>query len=214
MEQGTKLFIFDLDGTLNRTELFSVDAHQTVQAEFGWPVQTAEEIMSVFGEPVNEYMPKILPGADPDTISRYVRRVSEVEHDFIDQAASYCGCPQLLDILHERGFRTAVCSNSSYRYISMVLSAIDLMDRIDFIQPLEDGMTTKSQSLQSLLNKVKPAFAVMVGDTMMDYQAAVDNQIPFIGCEYGFRPQEMRNLQCFVHQPLDILTLTASHLSH
>ena len=202
-----KLFVFDLDGTLNRTDLFSVDAHQKVQAEFGWPVQSPEELQSHFGEANHEFMRHILPGADEKTALRYVNRVSEVEHEYIERAAAYDGCPQLLDILHERGYRTAICSNSSYRYISMVLSAIDLMDRIDFIQPLEAGMKTKSESLGCRLKKISPEAAVMVGDTILDYQAAVDNNVPFIGCEYGFRPAEMRRLDCSVKCPLEILTL-------
>lgn len=202
-----KLFVFDLDGTLNRTDLFSVDAHQKVLAEFGWPVQTPEEIQALFGETSHEFMQHILPGADEQTKRRYLNRISEVEHEYIDHAAPYDGCPQLLDILHERGYRTAVCSNSSYRYISMVLSVIDLMDRIDFIQPLEAGMRTKSESLRNLLKKVSPEAAVMVGDTILDYQAAKDNCIPFIGCEYGYRPAEMRRLECSVKSPLEILTL-------
>lgn len=208
-----KLFVFDLDGTLNRTDLFSVDAHQKVLAEFGWPVQTPEEITSHFGEVGHEFMLHILPGADENTVLRYRNRISEVEHEYIERAAAYDGCPQLLDILHERGYRTAICSNSSYRYISMVLSAIDLMDRIDFIQPLEAGMHTKSESLGCLLKKICPETAVMVGDTLLDYQAAVDNSIPFIGCEYGFRPAEMRPLDYSVKYPLEILTLVDRVLS-
>ena len=35
----------------------------------------------------------------------------------------------------------------------------------------------------------------MVGDTLLDRQAAVDNQIPFIGCVYGFRPYEMKRVE-------------------
>ncbi len=209
MEQEIKLFVFDLDGTLNRTDLFSVAAHQAVQAEMGWPVLSAGEICATFGEPAEQYMPRLLPGADRETARRYLTRVSEMEYEFLDHAASYQGCPQLLDLLHERGFRTAVCSNASLRYITMVLKAIGLDDRIDFLQPLEPGMHSKTESLRSLLERVKPSFAVMVGDTLLDCEAAQENGIPFIGCAYGFRPEEMKQVECAVAQPLDILTLSA-----
>lgn len=202
MITAEKLVIFDLDGTLNRTELFAVEVHRMVQAEMGWPSQTPEEIISTFGAPAKEGLDALLPGADEETRQRYNKRVSEVEYDYIHLADYYTGVPEMLDRLHEMGFATAVCSNASYRYISMVLEALGIIDKIDFIQPLEKGMTSKSQSLQELLQGLHPAFAVMVGDTAYDMDAANDNHIPFVGCTYGFRPQEMAEADYAVDSPV------------
>ena len=202
MTISEKLVIFDLDGTLNRTELFAVEVHRMVQAEFGWPSQTPEEIISTFGAPAKECLDALLPGADEETKQRYNKRASEVEYEYIHLADFYTGVPEMLDSLHEMGFGTAVCSNASYRYISMVLEAIGIMDKIDFIQPLEKGMTNKGQSLCVLLQGICPSFAVMVGDTAFDMEAANANNIPFIGCTYGFRPQEMEQASFAVDSPV------------
>ena len=204
MEQCSKLIVFDLDGTLNRTELFSVGVHRMVQTEFGWPAQSPEQIISIFGAPASEYIESLLPGADAATKQNFLNRVSEAERDSMDLAAAYDGCSEMMDALHAKGYKTAVCSNSSFRYINAVLNAIKLADKIDYIQPLEPGMTTKGQSLGTLLAKTGCKTAIMVGDTVYDRQAAIDNKIPFIGCRYGYRPQEMEGLENVVDKPLDI----------
>ena len=86
---------------------------------------------------------------------------------------------------------TAVCSNSSVRYISAVLKAIRLDALIDEIQPLDPDSRGKDESLARLLERVQPRKALMVGDTIFDLEAARKNDLPFIGCLYGFRPAEM-----------------------
>ena len=205
MEKPAKLIVFDLDGTLNRTELFAVEVHRMVQTEFGWNAQTPEQIQATFGAPASEYAPLLLPGSDKETQDRYLKRVAQVESDYLHLAAAYDGCDSLMDALHEKGWRTAVCSNASQRYISMVLSAIRLMDKIDYIQPLEKGVDSKDASLSLLLKRTAPEKAVMVGDTSFDLQAARKNRIPFIGCRYGFRPQEMEEAEICVSSPCEIL---------
>lgn len=204
MEHPIKLIVFDLDGTLNQTERFSVGAHRMVQTEFGWPAQSPQQIISIFGAPASEYIEKLIPGADDETKQRYLKRVAQVECDCMDMAAAYDGCSEMMDKLHTDGYKTAVCSNASYRYIDSVLNAIKLADKIDYIQPLESGMTTKGQSLRVLLTKTDCKSAIMVGDTAYDEQAAKENGIPFIGCLYGYRPQELKDAENTVDKPLEV----------
>ena len=97
-----------------------------------------------------------------------------------------------MDRLHALGYETAVCSNSNIRYIKMCVEAIGLMDKMDYLQELEAGMDNKGQSLGKLLNMVSPDKAVMIGDTLLDYQAAVDNQIPFIAAPTVFAPMKWK----------------------
>ena len=93
MKPASKLIVFDLDGTLNRTELFAVEVHRMLQTEFGWPAQSPEEITAVFGAPAEEYMDRLLPGSDKATQQRYLKREAEVEYDYMHLAAAYEGLP-------------------------------------------------------------------------------------------------------------------------
>ena len=45
----------------------------------------------------------------------------------------------------------------------------------------------------------------MVGDRKFDIQAARANGIPFIGCAYGYAPQEIREADLVVKEPAEIL---------
>ncbi len=208
MPHPRKLVIFDLDGTLNQTELFSVGAHRMVQTEFGWSAQTPEQIKRIYGLPATEYIHMLLPGADKETQQRYLTRVAQVERECMDLAEAYPGCKEMMEQLHEDGCAIAVCSNAPAGYIDIVLDKIHLADLVDYKQPLEPHMHSKSQSLCALLSRVQPEEgAVMVGDTSMDRLAADDNHIPFIGCLYGYRPEEMKTEPHHVSAPTEIAAM-------
>lgn len=204
MANPEKLIVFDLDGTLHRTDAFAVKLHQVVQNEFSYPVQTAEQIRGTFGAPSSEYLPLLLPGSDEETQRRYVRRIIELENENLHLAESYPGTAEMLQQLRGDGWVTAVCSNSSVRYIASVLKAIQLKDLIDEIQPLEEAFHNKGESLAYLLERLQPQRALMVGDTIFDLEAARKNSLPFIGCLYGFRPKEMAAADKRVDTPAGI----------
>lgn len=203
--QHQKMVVFDLDGTLNRTDLFSVPAIQLVQKQLGFPISSPEKIKSSYGTAYREFMDLLFPGGDAQTAKDYQRLIPQAEQQYLSLARPYEGIPELLDALQESGYQTAVCSNSNHRYISTALKAIGIWNRIDIIQELEPGMDTKTESLACLIQKTGNTQAVMVGDTLFDYQAAKDNGIPFIGCRYGFRPYEMASLHPAVDVPSEIL---------
>ena len=202
-----KLAVFDLDGTLSRTELFSVPAAQEMERKLGYPVQDASRIIASFGTNYEETMDAIFPGWDQQAYDYYFSHGGEVQAKYLDRAKPFDGIPEIMDRLHALGYETAVCSNSNIRYIKMCVEAIGLMDKMDYLQELEAGMDNKGQSLGKLLNMVSPDKAVMIGDTLLDCQAAVDNQIPFIGCAYGFRPYEMEKVAHAAKSPGELLQL-------
>ena len=63
-----KLAVFDLDGTLSRTELFSVPAAQEMERKLGYPVQDASRIIASFGTNYEETMDAIFPGWDQQAL--------------------------------------------------------------------------------------------------------------------------------------------------
>lgn len=199
-----KWVVFDLDGTLNRTDLYAVDAHQQAMRELGYPVLSREAVIAGFGGRSWDYVKVMIPGADEATEQRYLKRVSELETVYMQNSCGpFDGVPEMLARLHEAGYGTAVCSNASLRYISMVLGAIGIADLIDEIQFLEPGLS-KAQTLRKLLERVQPAGAVMVGDRCFDQEAAHENGLPFIGCAYGFCPAEMAGADVVVQAPDEI----------
>lgn len=186
-----KLVVFDLDGTLNKTELYAVPAHKKALAELGIFNKSDELIISTFGARGQDEVHLLIDNNDFDKGQAYLRRVGECEREFIkDFAGSFDGIPQMLQRLKADGYRTAVCSNASERYILMVIEALGIKEYIDEVQPLIPDMT-KDDTLRLLLARERPSKAVMVGDRIFDKLAAKANQLPFIGCLYGFKAEEI-----------------------
>ncbi len=212
MTSHIRLAVFDLDGTLNQTHLYSVPAHKRVLAEFGVTNRTDADIIACYGARGCDYVQDLMPGVDPVTAQAYHDRVAAYERETIGKLGRpFAGVPQMLDDLHANGIRTAVCSNASLSYIDTVLTALGLKEKIDDRQPLLDGLT-KNDTLKLLLTHISPEKAVMVGDRIFDKNAADFNGIPFIGCLYGYAPEEMRPCAHQVKQPSDLLPMLLSLL--
>lgn len=208
MEQSTKknkkLVVFDLDGTLNRTELYAVPAHHALLREMGLPDRSDKDIISCFGARAQDCIVRLTGRTDPEFLAEYARRAGKKEQEMIrERADCYKGVRELLFRLRQDGYETAVCSNSYERYIHMVLKALQLEEWIDHIQPLVPELT-KNDTLGILLLKTAPAAAVMAGDRIFDFDAARANRVPFIGCLYGFNPQEVEEADEAVHSAAEI----------
>ena len=201
-----KLAVFDLDGTLNRTDLYSVPAHLKALAERGIHNITPEQIISTFGERASDYVQKLVGNVTDEEARSYLDAVAKYELEFIyNKGKPYDGVLDSLKKLKENGYYTAICSNSSRRYITMVLNALGLMPYIDFIQDLQPNMT-KVQTLALLLDKEKPDKAVMVGDRVFDVEAGHKNNLKVIGCLYGFNPDELKDADVKIESAGDIYT--------
>ena len=62
-----------------------------------------------------------------------------IEQYFIILFEEYEGVGDMLDSLHERGYKTAVCSNADEEYIEEVLDKLDLREKIDRVRPIIPG---------------------------------------------------------------------------
>lgn len=204
MSNNNKLVVFDLDGTLNKTELYAVPAHKKALLELGITDKSDEMIIKTFGARGEDEVHLLINDTSYEKGQAYLKRVGECEREFIkDYAGSFEGVPELLKKLKANGYLTAVCSNASERYIRMVLERLDLINDIDYIQPLIKDMI-KDDTLRLLIERVKPVKAVMVGDRIYDKLAAKANNIPFIGCLYGFNADEVSDGDAAVEKAIDI----------
>lgn len=201
--------VFDLDGTLNRTDAYAVPAHMEAMEHFGSPKELIDPdfIRSTFGMRWQEYTKLLLPGRDEQEVRQYLNMVARKEDEYMKtKGSTFDGVPEMLDSLHSMGCKTAVCSNASLRYISSVLKAIKIDDSIDYVQELVAGLT-KEDTLRLLLEKTQPQQAVMVGDRIFDIKAARANELPSIGCLYGFCREEAQTADYAVESVSEIVPI-------
>ncbi len=186
-----RLAVFDLDGTLNQTMLYAVEAHRLALNKMGVFHLTDEEITSHFGSRPEDYVKEMLPNHSEEDHALYHKHVGKNEHELmIKHGKAFDGVKESLIALRKDGVIIAVCSNSSNRYITAVLKAIGLYELVDHIQQLLPNMI-KDDTLKILLDEVKADKACMVGDRIYDKNAAIVNKIPFVGCAYGYNASEV-----------------------
>jgi phosphoglycolate phosphatase len=197
--------VFDLDGTLSQSNLFSLPAIQDVQKQMGYQITPYETLLKIYGLPFDKFFDLIFPGYNNKTVSKYYNLIRESELKFKHRAKTFDGTTEMLKALIHKEYKLAVCSNADRSYILFVLNILNITDYISFVQELEPGMKCKTESLAELLKLVNPNKAVMVGDTKYDYLAAKENDIPFIGCKYGFRPEDLDKSDFTVETPAQIV---------
>lgn len=194
-----KLVVFDLDGTLNQTKLYALEATRQALAQLGAARFTDEEICAQFGARPADYVRYYFPDGDEALFQKFLRQEALLEDQLMEERGrAFDGARESMEALRRDGFCLAVCSNSSARYINRVLGAIGLAELVDEIQPLLPGMD-KGQTLGLLLDRLRPDRAVMVGDRVYDKEAARANRLPFIGCAYGYNADEIMDADRVAH---------------
>ncbi len=186
-----KLVVFDMDGTLNRIELFILPTYREVLKTFANTQVDDDTVLRLMGCVDEEIYQGLLPGAPMERFGEFMALTAQAEYRNIDRYhGAYDGVPEMIRRLSEEGYILAVCTNGTNGYVRKIAAALDLAPYFTYLQGAEPGCT-KSDTLKMVLDKIRPDRAVMVGDRHHDMQAARDNGLPFIGCQYGYLPQEV-----------------------
>ena len=203
MESYRRLVAFDLDGTLNRTELYAIDAYKETFKELNIGPFSDNEIKSRFGAPFEEDI-KYFLGNDSTRLENLYKELllknwnkylnisgtPSYVFEFIFKYLFHDGVPDILDSLRKKGYILAICSNAPIDEIDNTLEVLKIKDKFHYIQ----GLTIKNNkedSLNILINKAKADLVYMVGDRFYDYKAAKKNKSIFIGCLYGYGKEEL-----------------------
>ncbi|TVR59198.1 MAG: HAD family hydrolase [Spirochaetaceae bacterium] len=177
------LLVFDLDGTLFRSEDVFVPAISCTLERYGLPVPPRGEILSFLTMTSTEFTRRITAGTSVSP--------EEFQHEFRlrERAAIpkdgrlYPGISEMLRNLRDDGFLMAICSNGSAKYVDIVLDALGIRSLFERCAT-NDRNVAKAELLRELLSDERPA--VMVGDSPGDQAAAVACGVPFVYAAYGY----------------------------
>lgn len=195
--------IFDIDGTLNRTDLYAVEAYQKALQKRGRKIGR-QEIISCIGLSPAAIINKLFGGLEEKELESWRKDIHDYEFILMkDHARPFDGMEQTLDALKQAGYGLAICSNAFMDHIEYVLSAIGLTRYFDTIGSLDMG-ADKIEVIRKLSYSTGWDKACMVGDRKFDIQAARANGIPFIGCAYGYAPEEIQEADVIVRKAAEI----------
>ncbi len=180
------LVIFDLDGTLFRTDKVVIPAVNDALSEVGLKAVDDEIIISLLGEKTGEFCRKLAISANDDQLNHFIKRLGHYEAKYIGLYGKlYEGVDEILDKLCRKGHLLSLCSNGSTEYVDFVLDSMHIKD---YFKKVSSGKEhwSKGRMIKEILKEFDANEAVMVGDTQHDVIGAKDNRIPCIGVEYGY----------------------------
>ncbi|WP_159881609.1 HAD family hydrolase [Paenibacillus puerhi] len=212
--------IFDVDGTLFRTETLLLPAYHTtfdrLRSEGLFQGETPPEhyIISGLGMLLEEIWERVLPDYGRDVRRRADELLLKLQLDGLKQGEGelYEGVRETLQRLRERGVRLFTASNGLEPYVKGVI-------RHQGLEPLfepeglysagEFRTRSKVDLVRLLLEKYEIRDAWMVGDRSSDVEAGRKNGLYVVGCDYaGFRkPHELEGADARIASFGELLTL-------
>ena len=199
-----KYVIFDIDGTLNETAKYAVECYHKALHRRNIYVDDAT-IISCIGLSPEAIIEKLFGDLSEKEDKAWRSEIRDSEAIVMkEKARPFEGMEETLQILKERHYKLGICSNAYPDHIHNVLSTIGLESYFDQIGVLETG-NSKADTLRLFLKTNQCDHACMVGDRIFDVEAARANDIPVVGCAYGYAPGEIQSADIVVSKPLEIV---------
>ena len=189
--------IFDLDGTLLDTIEDIADASNRVYEARGLASFSIAEMKTLVGDGAEELIRKVFawrgrptPGdVEVADILREYRR--EYEACWRSHSRPYAGVPELLGELARRGTKTAVLSNKSHTFTTLMTEELLSAHRFDIVRGAMPGVPLKPDPASALAIStelgVEPAACIFLGDTSVDMKTATAAGMFAVGALWGFR---------------------------
>lgn len=179
-----KAIIFDVDGVLldNRKEV--IEAFKKTGKELG-RVPSVSEIKKTFGLPWEDMLVKMYGRIDANMKKIYLKAWDKYEHEMkIMKYSEY--------VLKKLKIRKAIATSKSKKTLKRQIGK--LLKYFEVVVSKEETKKHKPNPEPLLLAckklKIKPREAVYIGDAVIDYQAAKNAGINFIGFISGSATKE------------------------
>jgi phosphoglycolate phosphatase len=191
------LVIFDLDGTLIDSKLDLAHAVNATRAHMTMSPLDHERVYSYVGNGAPVLIRRALgeqatEGEVQEALEFFLEYYRE---HYLDYTTLYPGVKEALDRLRAAGKRLAVLTNKPVRISRAILDGLGVGghffqvyggNSFDFKKPNPIGV-------QALMREagVSAGQTLMVGDSSVDIQTAVNAGIPSCGVTYGFQPETL-----------------------
>ncbi|ART83807.1 HAD family hydrolase [Oceanisphaera profunda] len=200
-----RLVIFDWDGTLMDSVARIVSSMQTAALDCLLPVPSAEAVRDIIGLSLYKAFP-ILFGTLSDAQSTQLLTVYRRHYLELDQTPSplFAGASDTIKGLHASGYQLAVATGKQRVGLDSVLADTQLGSYFHALRGADQAVSKPHPlMLEQILDElqVKPAEAVMVGDSSYDLAMAQAIGMPRIGVTYGVHD----SIKLSAHQPLALI---------
>ncbi|WP_214784535.1 HAD hydrolase-like protein [Exiguobacterium sp. S3] len=210
--------IFDMDGTLFRTDLIlelALDEtfeHLRKNGEWDGPTPI-DEYRKIMGVPLPVVWKTLLPRHDEQTreeVDAYflTRLIKNIENG---NGALYAGVLELFEQLHQMGHSIFVASNGLVDYLQAIVTHYELDRWITETYSIQQIDTLdKGDLVAEIVKKYELREGFVVGDRLSDISAARAIGLISIGCRFDFAQEvELQEANYVVNHLAEVLDIVS-----
>lgn len=198
-----KLLIFDLDGTLFRTETVDVEAVNRALGKNGFETKDQEEITELIGEPLDIFVRKLTSSTDEQALIKLKEDIIDFEVKLIpEHGEMYPNVLNILAKLKMDGFTLCICTNGNKRYVEAITEKYCLKNYFHDIV-YKRPQYNKIQVVSLLKGKYQKDITVVIGDRDTDFLASKENSCISIAVTYGFGKKEELEMADYIASSID-----------
>lgn len=206
--------LFDYDGTLHDSLAIYApavqDAYDTLVAQgLATPKAWTEDMVRRWigltsAEMWSQFQPHLTPRETQAGSAQIGRRMLELAE--AGKARLYPGIPQVLSQLKKRGLRLLLLSNCPAAYLQTHALCFNLKRWFDGLYCAEEFGYIPKRDILPILRQLWPGDFLVIGDRALDVDMARHNQVPAVGCLYGYGGgEELTEADWLAHTPEELL---------
>jgi pyrophosphatase PpaX len=208
--------IFDIDGTLTRTNELIFASFNHVADKYLGKILTRPEIIALFGPPEEGGLAKLLGEKEAVTAMDDLCSFYDDHHD--EMASLHRGIEELLSFLKSQGVKLAIFTGKGKRTTEITLRALNIARYFDLIVSGTDVLHHKPhpEGIQKVIDEFKldPSEVLMVGDALSDVKASRSAGVRIAAAVWDSYDRE-RLLQAGAdytfHDPIEVLAWFKEH---
>ena len=183
--------LFDLDGTLTRSEKGITRSALYACEKLGFTGHTEEEFKVFIGPPLFDSFRKVVGMSDEQAeqaLTYYRERFSTIGYA---ENEVYAGIPMLMRSLKKNGAKIAIATAKPQAFAEKIAKKFGFAPYLDAL--VGPGFDNKHSSKKSIVGRAIEQLGgvpVMVGDRCFDVDGGKENGIDTIGVTYGYGTRE------------------------
>lgn len=214
--QRLSCVIFDIDGTLTRTNELIFASFNHVADKYLGKTLTRPEIIALFGPPEEGGLAKLLGEREAVTAMEDLCSFYDDHHD--EMASLHSGIEELLSFLKSQGVKLAIFTGKGKRTTEITLRALNIAHYFDLIVCGTDVLHHKPhpEGIQKVISEfnLDPSEVLMVGDALSDVKASRSAGVRVAAAVWDSYDRERllhAGADFVFHDPIEMLTWFREH---
>jgi phosphoglycolate phosphatase len=200
--------VFDFDGTLVDSRQLGLDLYNEVAAKRGFRRMNDADVETLRHLRMQERFR--LMEVPLHRLPALVLEFSRLYRSIVDRLQFFSGIPELLETLHQQGYRLHILSSNTEENIRAFLTTqgITVIDSVTSSRNVFGKHRLLAKFLKQ--HRLQPADILYVGDEERDFVACQQVKVPMVAVSWGFdSPQVLQTAgaERIIDRPSDLVTL-------